>query len=143
LYFKGGRGVVELFIENLVLDSSIVSKMKATDAASIGYYFSIIGNNNSTAGSIKNERNLSINYNLNSSIFNIMAINRDGKLIIEDTRNVLKFNKKPSDLYSNKKLLEKFSASQALYIGYLAGLSSTIERTQEKKKIIKHLQLVR
>jgi uncharacterized integral membrane protein (TIGR00697 family) len=142
VYFKGTRGVVVLNIRTLALDSAIITRMKSIDVSHVGYYYAMIGNLDSNRIAVNDQRKLLESYNLKAGIFNIKAIGRDGKLVIEDSRNLLLFNKFPLDVYQNKKLIENFSTSQALYIGYLAGLSEYTARNLEPTQI-KHLKVVR
>ena len=67
------------------------------------------------------DQNLSNKLILKNWELNLIAICRNGKLTIEDSKNVIYFDKKPMDIYRNNSMLERFSSSQALYVGFLAG----------------------
>lgn len=142
LYFKGSRGGGPFYLHKLISDFSIINKMKAEDAAHIGYYSAFIKNSDSKKTYCNDNIASNNHYNLNKGLFNIQAISRDGKLIIEDIRNAVIFKKTPLAIYRNQGLIEQFSRTQALYIGYLAGLSEYAEKYDESNELT-YLQLIK
>ncbi|MBA2650363.1 MAG: queuosine precursor transporter [Legionella sp.] len=127
LYYKGTKGVVQLNLKNLVLNSEIIDRIRAVDAANIGYYYAKVEG-------LPRIISLQDNKNKNQNILNILAICRDGKLTIEDISNSIYFKKDPNDLYKNKGMLEKFSSQEALYIGYQAGRMPLSDKKVTHKK---------
>lgn len=126
-YYKGTRGLVQLHLSTLFFTPTIISKIRAMDAAHIGYYCSITDGLTKPFLSQENSFNSNTKPTLLEGTLNILAIERDGKLLIQDTNRSLKLKKCPIDIYNNPPLLESFSSSQALYIGYLSGKSNLVK----------------
>lgn len=89
LYYKGARGVVQISLTNLVKDIEILNKVRATDAANIGYFYSITQGTANIFPSYVDEKNES----LNQRALTIIAIARGGKLTIEDKKNEISIKK--------------------------------------------------
>lgn len=139
LHYKGTRGIVVITMQKIVYHESMINKISPGDAAHIGFYYGLTenqyGNNKSFFSNIEEQKNQS----LKKGGLNIFAICRDGKLNIKDNDSQIVFTKTPTDLYKNKLIINKFSSSQSLYIGYLSSLDKC---KREKKSIDRYRHLV-
>ncbi len=120
LYFKGARRVINLPLQKIVFNDHLINNSASTDSAHIGYYYGVLESKGEIDQSMLIER-MQI---LKRGDLNITSICRDGKLTVEGRDSQILLSKKPIELYKNKLILEKFSPSQALYIGYLASISN-------------------
>lgn len=143
LYFKGTRGVINISLSHLFYNKAIIDKLSPVDAAHIGYYYSQFqdGDNIFFFKDYK-DKETNLNIIFQSGELNILGITRDKKIVIEDAKNTIEFLKFPIEVYKNKLMLERFSSSQALYIGYLSGASEFHLQNSKPKQIL-HLKLVK
>lgn len=140
MYYKGSRKLVSIPLNRLFFCEEIISRCPSIDAAHIGYYSACTGSLNYTGKSLF-EGNVQ---KLADGVLNIRSINRNKKITIYDSKNEMVFSKNPCDIYFNKKLIERFSSTQALYIGYLTGIyERSSENNNEKYKQKRHLVLVK
>ncbi|VEG92253.1 VUT family protein [Legionella spiritensis] len=124
------RGSIVLSLHNLIFNHEVISNLKSSDASHIGYYYStLVGSSDEYNSRFLTYRN-KVPCSLKNKTLNIIAIERNGKLIIEDIDQNINFSKLPIDIYHNENIINKFTSLQALYIGYLSGLYI---KKQEKK----------
>lgn len=129
------RGSIILPLRNLIFNHSLIENMEPLDASHIGYYYAIFGDHavHEIFSSLDQEKPISFKY----GTLKITSITRNGKLNIVDQEHNILLTKIPIDLYRNTILISKFSSSQAMYIGYLAGLSIKEKEKQNGKPLLK------
>lgn len=114
LYCEDSKEIFSLPIQSLVLDNSILDRIYPLDAARIGYRYGIAINTGCLITC-----HSSIPQILKAGELNIVAIRRDKKLVIEMRSKQFIFTKSSLEVYKSDLFMEKFSPSQAMYIGYL------------------------
>lgn len=140
LYFKGSRASVELNLNKVVMNTSIISKTSPRDASYIGYYYGFL---------IDKEKKL-ITWNLSTNMYlkkgyclNISSISRNGMLNIIDNDGIIFGSFNPKEIYEDKSFITKFDSSQALYIGYLTGESHRLGKNNISNNKAPKLTLVK
>lgn len=138
LYYKGTRGLISIPFKEILNNRDIINKCSCIDAANIGYYFS-----HYQCQQIENKQQNKEPYNIESVSLekgqvNILTIDRLGRISIQHNKIVTFYY--PNEIFNNVSLLNSFNPSQALYIGYLAGIE-TYDRQKIKNK--PKLQLVK
>ena len=121
----GTRTNVEMPLLKIIMNYEFISKISPKDASHIGYYSGLLFRKKTEIFNYSNiETNKSKSLYFKKGKYNISSISRDGILTIRDYDNNFVLSKAPEDIYGSDSLIIKFESSQALYIGYLAGVAN-------------------
>ena len=145
LSYRGTRGEVIINSSDIVLNLNIISNLSASDAVEIGFYCGFLGcafggDLNKLSQRLSRKRKFGKEVYLRRGSLDIESIMRDGKLNMINHTNKEYLSKYPMEIYRNQGLVDKLDATQAVYIGCLAGVDFL--KKKESAPLSKRLQLV-
>lgn len=118
--YTGVDVCLKISILDIIYDNSIIKNIPITHASRLGYFYGLVLDKNNSCDLNKPlKMDFFLEENSNNK-YVIKFINRDGSLVYMDKYKRLTFRDLPINIYNNRKIIEGFSQSQAMYIGFLA-----------------------
>lgn len=144
LAYRARRGVVILGLSEVVLKRDIMANISPENALEIGFYYGRLGcefGKGLKAPRVTKRSTKKVEgFYLKKGYLNILSITRDGQLNFLSTKDNTRFSKHPADIYRDKSLIDNLDATQAAYIGCLAGM---YHNRHKEKPILRKLELVK
>jgi len=118
IHCYGLSAIIKTSITKVIYDSAVISNLPPYQAALLGYYYGVGHRDHSL------EFNNILEFSTGDTDFEckIDMLNRKGRLVYTDNKLNNSFISSPRKIFSCRNTLNKFSPSEACYVGILAGL---------------------